>query len=216
MEAAEFLNLLREALNLVGAHYFGINYYNDELLDRADIPEDHPKRELLRKHLARHGERVFCYELYHQIRFLMGDSQIDLEENAILQAELKKDNIRLLMEFMPDEIQRLRKEYIPDFLLHSPSNFEHQEAVVEVKANPEITFREIFDDLKKLDEFITNYSYKIGLLLIVNAQLDYIHRIIHDHQRQISEGIRSPKRILIMVKTNLDTDIWEAFVADII
>jgi len=215
MRADEFIQITREALAQVGPHYYGISYFNDELIDRVYLSHDHPKIELLRKHLARHGERVFCYELYYKIRSIMEEREEDDGVGAILQGELMKDNIHNLLQYLPEGVQPLTKEYIPDFLLHSPPNFDKQEVVVEVKANPEISWSDLFDDLKKLDEFITKYLYKIGLMLIVNSPVDHVLPLIQNRGGQLRDSIQSPQQIIIMVKHSQDADLWETSLAQI-
>src|SRR5258708_2937747 len=55
----------------------------------------------------------------------------------------------------------LDNEYIPDFLLHSPGDFNYQSLIIEVKSAPNIPFGPIQEDLMKIQQFISRNIYKI-------------------------------------------------------
>jgi len=204
MNNSIFITILKEALDRVPGYYFGKEYWTDQMLDTWGVRQETAEREALEKYLSRYGERVFCYELYHQIRILMeayyaknpprsGSSII------CLQAELKKEQIGNVVEHFP-EIQSLEKEYIPDFLLHSPGNFDHQKLILEVKSDPRVSFSDIKDDLSKIQEFITRYRYRRGILLIINSPSERIKLIIakRENQQWIQENLPDRRRILFM------------------
>jgi hypothetical protein len=176
MDAELFISILREALDRIDQKYYRhILWKHEQWFRTIDDIENQEEREELREYLDRYGERVFCYELYHQIRKLMDDGYVDCEvsndnEDVVLfQAELKKDQIGNIIHHFPQAGTSLDKVYIPDFLLHSPGNFRHQELIIEVKSNPYISKTMIKADLLKIYQFIRNYKYRYGIFLTVNS-----------------------------------------------
>ncbi len=214
MNSEIFLNCFENALPLVNRYYYGIELISDELLDMMGIGDDHPEINNIKAFLSRYGERSFCYELYHQTRKLMENY---ISENPpphnqppiILQAELKKTQIQDIVQFLPGLDQSLTKEYIPDFILHAPGPYEIQEAVVEVKSTPELTFGDIKSDLKKIQEFITNYNYRLGIFLSINVDPTRIIEIMNkdDNRNWISKNIQTRERIMILIKKDNDTGL---------
>jgi len=96
-------------------------------------------------------ERVFCYELYHQMRQI----QDDFCKSLIINGELDK---RSYSGF---------NNKVPDFLFHVPGNNDNNEAIFEVKNTLE-NKDEIINDFKKIDKFINEHGYKIGIFLLYN------------------------------------------------
>jgi hypothetical protein len=208
-----FLSLLRQALIRVDNHYYGMNYWNNSMLNYYGVEENSPERQILKNYLDRYGERVFCYELYHQLRVLMSEDQHNLDfENVVLQAELKKENIgEIAHVFEAIGIQALDSEYIPDFLLHSPGDFDRQYLITEVKSNPQLTFSGIKDDLLKIQQFITRYSYQRGVFLTINTNPTRIINSLKDLENRewISNNIKNPELIHFMCKKKNDVDLFE-------
>ena len=93
-----FLQLLLETTSLIQPHYFQ--------LPVAGVPE-----AILR-------ERVYCYELYHQLRTLI--SREAMFANCALSGEIDKQGHPLI------------RQYSPDFVLHVPGRTENH-VIVEVK-----------------------------------------------------------------------------------
>jgi hypothetical protein len=153
MKAEQFIPLLIEALYRVPQ-----KFYRHELwrmpgwLEALEQIKDQNEQDRLRDFLDRYGERVFCYELYYQLRNLIGEQYPEYEEHiedpeaVLFQAELKKNQIIDIMDYFPGAREPLDKAYIPDFLLHSPGNFRHQEVIIEVKSDPHVSETEIKDD----------------------------------------------------------------------
>ena len=95
-----FMKCLLEAGKRVDAHYFQIEVAgSDELVYR---------------------ERVYCYELYHQLRNILGDEfpykldgEVDKERHPIIRPELGPEK--------------------PDFIVHVPGEMDRNLVVIEVK-----------------------------------------------------------------------------------
>jgi hypothetical protein len=100
---------------------------------------------------AVYRERVYCYELYHQLRCLWGDfpyrlcGEIDKRRNPHFQSPYA--------------------EAKPDFVVHVPADMGSNLACVEVKPfEREVTG--FTDDLKKLTWFCLNADYYRGIFLV--------------------------------------------------
>jgi hypothetical protein len=96
-------------------------------------------------------ERIYCYELYHQIRCLFEkngfpyvlDGEVDKAAHPIIKGAKK-----------------------PDFIVHKPGTMKHNLAVIEVKSvNAEK--RDLKKDISTLDDFISDKAgYYRGIMLI--------------------------------------------------
>ena len=103
-------------------------------------------------------ERVFCYELYHQMRLIQ--SQIGLTDIQI-HGEIDKSGH---FEFDEDAQKN------PDFVFHVPGMMEGNAIVVEVKGKLEGTYQDgICKDIGTLSKFTNRkHYYQLGLLIIYN------------------------------------------------
>ena len=96
----ELTQVLEKATRAIGAGYFCLN-----------IDGGHPI----------YRERVYCYELYHQMRSLWPP-----ESPFYLNGEVDKRAHPILRELGADNA-------IPDLLVHQPGNMSGNHAVIEVK-----------------------------------------------------------------------------------
>jgi len=191
-----FLDLFYKVLDKVEELYYGIDQRNNSIL-------------------ARYDERVFCYELYHQIRSLM-DKYVAKNPGPTssirFQGELRKKRIGANAAKLFD-VTALDNKYVPDFLLHSPGDFDYQSLIIEVKSARNITFGPIKKDLMKIQEFITRYRYQMGIFLIVNNSADRIRRLLAkpSNQRWIMENLSDRSRILFLSKENRGVNPFECY-----
>lgn len=97
-------------------------------------------------------ERVYCYELYHQMRCCW-----PTDSELILQGEVTKNAHPLLKE--------LNLEKTPDFLVHKPGDMDGNFAIIEVKtcAAPKGA---LFADIEKIHDFRVKAEYEKGILLV--------------------------------------------------
>ena len=95
-------------------------------------------------------ERLFCYELYHQLRCICDTSDF----GYWLGGELDKIDHPII-----------RGKYKPDLVIHEPGDEDRNLCVVEVKP---ITgnARGFKKDIATLTAFVTQYSYHAGILLV--------------------------------------------------
>ena len=96
-------------------------------------------------------ERVYCYELYHQLR-----SRWPIETEYTLSGEVDKSGHPLIRDNGLDNKK-------PDFLVHKPGTMENY-LVVEVKPI-NADRNNIFKDLKTLTAFRRKGGYQRAILL---------------------------------------------------
>jgi hypothetical protein len=95
-------------------------------------------------------ERVYCYELYHQLRILLGDVF-----PYKLDGELDK---------VGHPIIRPKK---PDFIVHVPGTMERNLLVIEVKSiKVKDDLKELRDDLETLQYFLNEANYFRTIMLV--------------------------------------------------
>jgi hypothetical protein len=130
-----FLQLLSEASAAIPPHYFNL-----PVAGQAD---------------AIYRERVYCYELYHQLRTLLESLEPDdpLTEFA-LNAEIDKQHHPFI------------EHHMPDYVFHVPGIMERNLVVIEVKpinARPE----GIRKDMETLAYFTSDeVGYECGIQLV--------------------------------------------------
>lgn len=127
----EFTNILQEATASLEAMYFHVS------LDGGD--------PVFR-------ERVYCYELYHQMR-----SKWPSKTRYFLNGELDKKAHPILRELGADHAK-------PDLLVHTPGDMAGNYAIIEVKHS--MAVRGIRKDLETLDLFMRTVGYKRAIYLI--------------------------------------------------
>ena len=99
-------------------------------------------------------ERVYCYELYHQLRIIWTSS------DYFLNGELDKGG--------HPKLKTTLGALKPDFLVHQPGSMDHNYAVMEVKpATPSI--KAIRKDLKSISQLMRYANYERGLYLIYGS-----------------------------------------------
>ena len=96
-------------------------------------------------------EQVYCYELYHQLRCILGDDfpykldgEVDKAAHPILKGAKK-----------------------PDFIVHVPGTMDRNLVVIEVKsANEKTRINGIRADLQKLRSFLDTAKYYRAIMLV--------------------------------------------------
>ena len=123
-----------------------------EALDK--VPDEYMYVPVLGRSQPIYRERVFCYELYHQLRCLWGSFPYTLA------GELDKAGHSLI-----------GNNAKPDFLIHRPGSMRGNFIAMEVK--PAIApVRKLVDDLVTLNWFVSEANYAFGLLLIYGDNAD--------------------------------------------
>lgn len=99
-------------------------------------------------------ERVYCYELYHQLRRLWPEKSSEY----YLMGEVDKAAHPILKELGADGAK-------PDLLVHKPAYMTGNHAVIEVKS-PGAKSSGILTDLEKLSLFRTSVRYQRAIYLL--------------------------------------------------
>lgn len=102
-------------------------------------------------------ERVYCYELYHQLRCHLGDNY-----EFTVHAEIDKRGQEIVAE-------KVGPYTNPDFMVHIPGaglDHEFQLAVIEVKTTAWIDLGKIETDLNKLRVYVEEVGYQRGVFLV--------------------------------------------------
>lgn len=128
----ELTEILREATKAVAVGYFHLQLDGGNPIYR---------------------ERVYCYELYHQMR-LRWPANTDF----FLNGEVDKAAHPILRRLGVDRIK-------PDFLVHQPGHMAGNHAVIEVKSS-DARPNEIRKDLINLSTFINIIGYRRAIYLI--------------------------------------------------
>lgn len=126
-----FLSMLEDATSRIGTDYFQLPIHDADAMYR---------------------ERVYCYELYHQLRCAFGDFPFSLG------GEVDKVGHP---HFAGTRYARSK----PDLLVHAPGNMNRNLAIVEVK-RATASRDDIRRDLRKLKWFCNHAAYSGGVFLV--------------------------------------------------
>lgn len=117
-------------------------------------------------------ERVYCYELYHQLRSVWPDVT-----KYYLNGELDKAAHPILRELGADYAK-------PDFLIHTPGSMKGNNTIIEVKSS-KAQSNGIIKDLKTLSLFRERVGYKRAIYLVFG----YDAAEIVEQVQQIASGM---------------------------
>jgi len=155
-----FMKSLEEAGRRIDKHYFQ--------LDVAGSEE------------SVYRERVYCYELYHQLRCILGD-----DFSYKLDGEVDKAGHRI--------IQRTLGAKKPDFIVHVPGEMKRNLVVINVKPVTVKRANGLRKDLKILKGFLNDARYYRAIMLIYGNDEYDIPQEILDEVKSFSE-----ERILLI------------------
>jgi hypothetical protein len=117
----------------------------------SKILKDYFNPELWRIGLG-YRERIYCYELYHQMRTEMENIQFSVP--YVINGELDKAGTYqgILLK--------------PDFIFHIPGDTEHNLLAIEVKRGPQLKMLSLRKDISNLNFLINELGYEKGIMLI--------------------------------------------------
>ena len=119
-------------------------------------------------------ERVYCYELYHQLRCLW-----PAECGFYLNGELDKAAHPILKELGADYAK-------PDLLIHRPGYMCDNNTVIEVKSS-NAQASGIEKDLKTLALFRTKVGYQRAIYLLFGFEVDKAAERVHRVAQQLGD-----------------------------
>ena len=135
-------------------------------------------------------ERVFCYELYYQIRKITDDETSQIDFNSVLNGEIDK---RGHIEFAEKD----RKN--PDFVFHTQGTFEDNNVVIEVKGK--LNKAGIKKDFLTLLTFVSKYNYKAGIFILYNHSFEQLIKTIGNEINEFSNNQYSNQIMIITIET---------------
>lgn len=138
-------------------------------------------------------ERVFCYELYHQIRLILGD-----DFPLMLHGEIDK---RGHSDF------DLHDRKNPDFIFHSPGTHEGNSVVAEVKGK---LSDEIRKDFEKIFLFVSRYNFSAGVFLLYNHGIEDLISEFEDMIAYFAHRREADKVFIITVSRPGSIDYFHA------
>ncbi len=209
-----FFVLFIDSVNNVAASYIRTVYGEMEMV--AQMLNHYERRNLVGNDLIKTGERIFCYELYHQLRMRMDAENPNIFNNVFLQGELRKHQLEPLLDRFG--LRRLSYNFIPDLLLHSPGNADEHPYVIEIKTTRFLAEPELADDIEKIAEFICNYDYQRGVFLGINLSIETLTTMIINSERiiQIPRIQEIKNRITIAVRENENIQTQHQLLSEII
>lgn len=138
-------------------------------------------------------ERVFCYELYHQIRLRQPNNH-----NLSLNGEIDK---RGHVDFDIED----RKN--PDFVFHIPGEHHGNTLICEVKGILDRS-RGIVKDFETISLFISKYGYLAGVFVLYNHSLEELRDYIIEKKNDIENYLNgNGEQVHIIVKVNSQSNI---------
>jgi len=157
-----------------------LDYFNEfiQMLKTATerIEQNYFNMPVTGKHAPIYRERVYCYELYHQLRCLWDDFSL---KTFKLCGEVDKKSHPIIT-----------REFKPDMIVHEPGTMDNL-AVIEVKSC-DYDVNDYKYDLEKLIWFFDNASYSRGILLVYGKP--------NRCQGDIRDNILKAARLLNQVK----------------
>ena len=150
--------------------------------------------------IIQYNERVFCYELYHQLRLLDRGSLPNYSINGEIPKQLQFPSIgdygiytNIKYDFTDIDKHRIT----PDIVIHeSQENKDGQHLIIEVK-NSKNKVTTIDWDLYKLLVYVDKLNFKKGVYIQVNRPIDDLFEDIKNRLIQ-SEKIGLFRKIIVM------------------
>ena len=108
-------------------------------------------------------ERVYCYELYHQLRCHLGD-----QFSYTVHGEIDKGGQQWIREQLTHYDPALQRTPNPDFVIHQPGNIAvgTQLVAIEVKPTKRLNLEKAQKDIRKLRAFVEAIGYQHAIFLI--------------------------------------------------
>jgi len=156
-----------------------MNEFNDIFSTATkELPNEYFQLPVAGQENPIYRERVYCYELYHQLRKLWPQ-----DTDFSLSGEIDKSGHRMIRG---NELDNKK----PDFLVHKPGIMEHNYLIIEVK--PSNAAKEgIKKDLKTLTAFRLKGEYQRAILLIYggpNADFEKIKATSKEISKDTNDG----------------------------
>ncbi|WP_139362077.1 hypothetical protein [Hymenobacter sp. CRA2] len=117
------------------------------------------------------AERVYAYELYHQLRCLT--SKGDIYSAFRIDGEINKALIDQIENYGLVESHELpRRSFCPDIVMHRAQNTREESGqflIIEMKRNHGLSQRKIQIDILKLLHYIKSLNFQLGAFVVFNV-----------------------------------------------
>jgi Holliday junction resolvase len=141
--------------------------WHDLLLDAcAKVTECYMLLPVAGKTAPEYRERVYCYELYHQLRIIVDERHLPY----CLGGEIDKAGHPVIRGRGLDRAK-------PDLVVHVPGSMSNNLAVVEVKSAG-TTAPKVADDIRKLTAFSTQCGYRSAYFLWYGGQESTFRKVL--------------------------------------
>lgn len=145
-------------------------------------------------------ERVFCYELYHQMRLVQDKfnlrtlhPEIDKSGHTIFEKGDKKN---------------------PDFIFHKPGEMMGNEVIIEVKGRIN---EGMFKDFNTLSSFCQKYNYKVGYFILFGKSLSNLQSQLNKKENlDVIMKYRTASNIIVICKKDKWTKIEMCRLSDLV
>ncbi len=172
VQAEEIVSLICDSMGKVGKAYINVSVYNEPTSIRR--------------------ERIYCYELYHQMRKEY-DKRIrrsSLWKKLCINAEADKSGIR-----------NYALGINPDFIIHQQGTIALNVCTVEVKVRMNSSAG-IKKDFESISDMMHKLNYQTGVFVLVGSSLD-------EFINSIRRGRLVRERLKELVREGLNTDmVW--------
>jgi hypothetical protein len=98
--------------------------------------------------------------------------------NIFLHSELVK-TVLPIEDANRYEVWPLQARRMPDFLFHTPGNFDNQIAAIEVKISSGLSRANLAEDLRKLTELRQKYKYELAIFHCVNTDAEKLRQLLN-------------------------------------
>jgi len=181
--------------------FFTVDQYDDD--EEKDLKEE--EKEIK----AAWRERVYCYELYHQLRHHLPigfpytpHCEIDKKNHGNIQGMFEE-----YFRKFPDQNFNIKAPN-PDFVVHKPGEMENGSnlVVVEVKHSKGYNKKGYKSDLLKLECFIEEVKYNSGIFLIYGPSdnmKDNVDGILRDKQKSLLRTVNSTSSTIKRLENTL-------------
>lgn len=175
----KLLGYLCEAIRNVPKHYYSLSN-----------PQGYSK-------LERHPERLFTYELYHQLRIIIEKKRQNsgFYDEFFVDAEIYKklERTTYLQENVTEKKYKETKSELdkdkvfPDFVIHTNQKsrkIDDQFLILECKTQTENLTQDAFNnDFFKLNEYISLLNFQFSVYLIINKSENDIRNYLNTYKK---------------------------------
>lgn len=141
-------------------------------------------------------ERVFAYELYHQmrLRFPVKNGCVD---SMVIHGEYRK-----ALKFVPD--LENERTVIPDLVVHQSQTLQNNLLAIEIKSSRYPKPKDIIADLDKLRYYSQRLRFDVTLLIMINSKFEDVYFKNDADRNEISSILHSCGKVRIW---NIDAPI---------